>query len=174
MLYGARVCCRKVDKMDYSESIYAAVKQYFIDDDAHFNEDEEHGYFLANYSVGNNDCSVSSARLHILVHSDGFTARLAISGIKSVQKAFPYVGVLLTYINDGLRYGNFEMDNDDGEVAFKISCLVPEGAELDYEYFDKVICIGLAMIHRYADALVPIMLGYSADPRAAYESLDDQ
>lgn len=158
--------------MAFSEQIYAAVKQYFIDDDAHFDEDEENGYFVANYAVGKNDCPVSSARLHFLIHTDGFTARLAIKGIKAVQKAFPYVGVLLTYINDGMRYGNFEMDNNDGEVAFKLSCLVPEGADLNYDYLDKIVCIGLAMIKRYADALVPIMLGYSLDPKAAYESVE--
>ena len=32
----------------------------------------------------------------------------------------------LAYVNDGMRYGNFEFDLDDGEVVFKYSSIVPE------------------------------------------------
>ncbi len=152
------------------ERIYDAIKTYFEEDEAHYDADEENKYFLANYTVGNNDCSISSARLHLLAHDDGFTARFAIRGINAITKAQPYVAVLLSYINDGMRYGNFEMDMDDGEVAFKVSSLVPADSELNYEYFDRIVCLGLVMLHKYADALVPIMLGYSYDPKAAYES----
>jgi len=158
--------------MDVSQRdrIYDAIKTYFEEDEAHYETDEDNKYFLANYTVGNNDCSISSARLHFLAHDDGFTARFSIRGIKAITKAQPYVAVLLAYINDGMRYGNFEMDMNDGEVSFKISSFVPAESELNYEYLDKVVCLGLCMLHKYADGLVPIMLGYSYDPKAAYDS----
>lgn len=161
--------------MAYSEEIYNAVKTYFEDDEAHYEEDAEHGYFMANYSVGSseNESSISSCRLHILIHSDGFTMRFAVRGIKSKEKAKPYVGYLLAYINDSMRYGNFEMDMNDGEVAYKCSNIVPEDCDFTYEYFDRIVCLGLAMLKRYADALVPIMLGYSQDVKAAYDCCNE-
>ncbi len=161
--------------MAYSEDLYEYVKRYFGEDNAHYEEDEEHGYFTANYSVGNkdNESSISSCRLHILIHQDGFTMRFAVRGIKSKEKAKPYVALLLAYINDGMRYGNFEMDMSDGEVAYKCSNLFPEDSDYSYEYFDKIVCLGLSMLKRYADALVPIMLGYSQDCKAAYDSCDN-
>lgn len=161
--------------MDYSEEIYAQIKNYFEEDEAHYEENAEKGYFLANYSVSNSqsECSISSARMHVLVHRDGFTMRFAIRGINAKTKAQPYVAVLLSYINDGMRYGNFEMDMTDGEVAYKCSNMVPDGCDFTYEYFDRIVCLGLAMLKRYADALVPIMLGYSVDPKAAFDSCQD-
>lgn len=162
--------------MAFSGTIYDEVKRYFEEDNAHYEEDAENGYFTANYSVGNkdNESSISSARLHVLIHRDGFTMRFAVRGIKAKTKAIPYVCVLLCYINDRMRYGNFEMDMNDGEVAFKCSNIVPEDAEFTYEYFDRIVCLGLAMLDRYADALVPIMLGYSQDPKAAYDSCQEE
>lgn len=161
--------------MAYSENLYELVKRYFDEDDAHYDADEEHGYYVANYSVGNkeNESSISSCRLHVLIHKDGFTMRFAVRGLKAKEKAKPYVALLLAYINDSMRYGNFEMDMSDGEVAYKCSNLVPEDMDYSYEYFDKIVCLGLSMLKRYADALVPIMLGYSQDCEAAYRSCQD-
>ncbi len=65
------------------------------------------------------------------------------------------------------------MDMDDGEVAFKCSNLLPPDMEYSYEYFDRIICLGLSMLKKYADALVPIMLGYSQDCEAAYKCCQD-
>lgn len=159
--------------MAFSEIIYSKIKNYFDEDNANYDTDEERGVFTANYTVSKDDCPISSTHLVVLSHQNGFTMRFAIRGLKAVKKAMPYVGVLLTYINDSMRYGNFEMDMDDGEVAFKCSCLVPEDANLDYEYFDHIVCLGIAMLRKYAGGLVPIMLGYSNDPQAAYESCED-
>lgn len=160
--------------MAYSEEIFNSIKTYFDEDDAHYDADDENGYIVANYSVGssNNESSISSCRLHVLAHNDGFTMRFAVRGIKSKEKAKPYVALLLAYINDSMRYGNFEMDMNDGEVAYKCSNMLPPEFEYNYEYFDKIICLGLSMLKRYADALVPIMLGYSMDSKAAYDSIE--
>ena len=66
-------------------------------------------------------------------------------------------------------YGNFEFDLDDGEVVFKYSSIVPEGADLDYDYFDHIVLLSLAMLDKYADGLIAMMLGYSDDPEGAYK-----
>ena len=161
--------------MDYSENLFELVKTYFEEDEAHYDVDEENGYFVANYNVGNkdNESSISSCRLHILVHNEGITMRFAVRGFKAKEKTKPYVALLLAYINDSMRYGNFEMDMDDGEVAFKCSNLLPPDMDYSYEYFDRIICLGLSMLKKYADALVPIMLGYSQDCEAAYKCCQD-
>ncbi len=51
--------------MDYSENLFELVKTYFEEDEAHYDVDEENGYFVANYNVGNkdNESSISSCRL---------------------------------------------------------------------------------------------------------------
>lgn len=160
--------------MAFSEIIYSKIRDYLDTDNVNYDTDEERGIFTANYNISKDgDCPIASTHLLIIAHVNGYTMRFAVRGIKAVKKAQPYVGVLLTYINDAMRYGNFEMDMDDGEVAYKCSSLVPEDANLDYDYFDNVILLGINMLRRYADGLVPVMLGYSTDAKAAYEACCD-
>ena len=112
---------------------------------------------------------VLSGHKTIGVEEDGFLVRAYIPGIKAKASNFENTAMLLTYINDGMRYGNFEMDMDDGEITFKMANIVPDGAELEYDYIDKNVVIPLMMVKKYADALIGIMLGYTDDPKAAYE-----
>ena len=151
--------------MSYSTEIASQMVQYFEDDNAHYEFDEERGTLSANYSMGD-DCAISSARLFALVHDNGFTIYMKVRGINAKKKNFGNLALFLAYVNDGMRYGNFEFDLDDGEVVFKYSSIVPEGADLDYDYFDHIVLLSLAMLDKYADGLIAMMLGYSDDPEA--------
>ena len=57
--------------MSYSTEIASQMVQYFEDDNAHYEFDEERGTLSANYSMGD-DCAISSARLFALVHDKRF------------------------------------------------------------------------------------------------------
>ena len=94
---------------------------------------------------------------------------MKVRGINAKKKNFGNLALFLAYVNDGMRYGNFEFDLDDGEVVFKYSSIVPEGADLDYDYFDHIVLLSLAMLDKYADGLIAMMLGYSDDPEGAYK-----
>ncbi|WP_302338259.1 YbjN domain-containing protein [uncultured Ruminococcus sp.] len=154
--------------MSYSTEIASQMVQYFEDDNAHYEFDEERGTLSANYSM-DDDCAISSARLFALVHDNGFTIYTKVRGINAKKKNFGNLALFLAYVNDGMRYGNFEFDLDDGEVVFKYSSIVPEGADLDYDYFDHIVLLSLAMLDKYADGLIAMMLGYSDDPEGAYK-----
>lgn len=154
--------------MNYSEPIAFYWKKYFEKDEAKYDFDEEKGVFRTGYGLGET-CPISSLRYIIIIKEDGFLVRAYIPGIKAKASNFENTAMLLTYINDGMRYGNFEMDMDDGEITFKMANIVPDGAELEYDYIDKNVVIPLMMVKKYADALIGIMLGYTDDPKAAYE-----
>lgn len=154
--------------MSYSTEIASQMVQYLEDDNAHYEFDEERGTLSANYRMGG-DCTISSARLFALVHGNGFTIYMKVRGINAKKKNFGNLALFLAYVNDGMRYGNFEFDLDDGEVAFRYSSIVPEGADLDYDYFDHIVLLSLAMLEKYADGLIAMMLGYSDDPEGAYK-----
>ena len=46
---------------------------------------------------------------------------------------------------------------------------MPDGTDLDYDYFDHIVLLSLAMLDKYADGLIAMMLGYSDDPEGAYK-----
>ena len=73
--------------MSYSTEIASQMVQYFEDDNAHYEFDEERGTLSANYSMGD-DCAISSARLFALVHDNGFTIYMKVRGINAKKKKF--------------------------------------------------------------------------------------
>ncbi len=160
--------------MDAPAEIYQAIVDYLEKDNILYYESKTvENLLFADYHISREDCPFSVVQLRFIVDAHGFDAIFNIRGIKTVSKAKDYMAVLLAYINDGIRYGSFTMDGDSS-VSFVVGCILPDGGSLDYEYFDRIVCLGLAMMDRYSSALVPVMLGYSTDPKAAYESVESE
>ncbi len=159
--------------MDNHDRIYNAILDYFEQDKTLFYQAKNSGDMMfADYNISRGDCPISTVQLRFIVGDDGFNAIFDIRGLKAVEKARNYTAMLLAYINDGMRYGSFSMDPEDGDVTFVIGCPMPADGELDYEFFDKIVCLGLSMTDKYSDALVPIMLGFSTDPKSACELVE--
>ncbi len=161
--------------MDIQSKIRSAVLNYFEKDDTlYYAGKKSPNMLFADYSISRSDCPLSTVQLRFIISEDGFDAVFNIRGLKAVEKAKNYTAMLLSYINDGMRYGCFTMTPEDGDVSFVFGCPLPETGELDYEFFDRIVCLGLSMVDRYSDALVPIMLGFSTDPKSACELVESQ
>ena len=66
---------------------------------------------------------------------------------------------LLNYINFTSKFGNFEMDEYDGEVRYRMS-VDCEGQLPSSDMVKKSIFIPLKMIQDYGEKLIDIMMGY--------------
>lgn len=161
--------------MDIQDKIHSAILEYFEKDDTlYYAGKRSPGMLFADYNISRPDCPLSTVQLRFIISDDGFDAVFNIRGLKAVEKAKNYTAMLLSYINDGMRYGCFTMDLGSGEVSYVIGCPLPEDGILDYDFFDRIVCLGLSMVDRYSDALVPIMLGFSTDPKSACELVESQ
>lgn len=82
----------------------------------------------------------------------------------------PRTSELLMRANFGLKYGNFEMDYDDGELRYKTSLIFPDGA-LTEEGVRRLVLINLMTMNRYLPAIMSVAFG-GKDPSAALRALD--
>lgn len=64
----------------------------------------------------------------------------------------------LTRANYGLKFGNFELDMNDGEVRYKhaVDC---DHCSLSSEMIENSLNIPIAMYQRYGDNLLKVMFG---------------
>ncbi len=161
--------------MDIQDKIHSAILDYFEKDDTlYYAGKKAPNMLFADYNISREDCPLSTVQLRFIISDDGFDAIFNVRGLKAVEKAKNYTAMLLSYINDGMRYGCFTLTPESGDVSYVIGCPLPETGILDYEFFDRIVCLGLSMVDRYSDALVPIMLGFSTDPKSACELVESR
>ena len=76
----------------------------------------------------------------------------------------------ITLANFGMLIGNFEMDMDDGEVRFKTSLCVADGA-LTPGMIRKVVSYNLSTLDRYLAGLNQVVYG-DADPIKTIKAIE--
>ena len=66
---------------------------------------------------------------------------------------------LINLINYNVKYGNFELDENDGEIRYRmtVDC---EGITPSDEMIEKSIVLPAAMIRDYGEYLIEIIMGY--------------
>lgn len=80
------------------------------------------------------------------------------------------IGRLIARANWGLTIGNFEMDDEDGQVRFKSSVNF-SGVELTAELIRNAILPAMTAVEAYADAVADVLL-HGKTAQAAIASLD--
>ena len=73
-----------------------------------------------------------------------------------------------------MRVGGFDFDFDDGEISYRVAlyCGDKEFAPPTYEQIDHDVCVALAMIRKYGDALVKVMFGL-VEPKEAIDAVEN-
>lgn len=82
----------------------------------------------------------------------------------------PVTAEFLTRANYGLRFGNFELDFEDGEVRFKISADV-EGSTLSTAMIRNMIAMGVLTMDRYYPGLQAVCFA-DKPPKEAVQEID--
>ncbi|MFA6319062.1 MAG: YbjN domain-containing protein [Elusimicrobiota bacterium] len=81
-----------------------------------------------------------------------------------------FAAEFLTRANYGLRFGNFELDMDDGEVRFKVSVDV-EGSLLSTQMVRNMVAMAVLTMDRYYPGLKAVCLT-DTTPKSAAEDID--
>ncbi len=139
----------------YSEEIVDVIKGFLVEDDWHFDFDEERGVFKFGVSI---ESKLKHLRYFIPVREDAYTV-YAVSPIEADSDDDSVMKEMADFIcraNYGLRNGNFELDMTDGEVRYK--CFVDcDGITPSEEIVKGSIIIPSVMFDRYAPGMLDIM-----------------
>jgi len=100
----------------------------------------------------------------------GILIMYSMVSVKIQEKARPAVAEFLTRANYNMILGNFELDFSDGEVRFKTSVKVGDGA-LAANLIEPVVFANLATMDRYLPGIMAVGFG-GQSPEAAIKEIE--
>ena len=149
--------------MSYSQELYRLITRHLDAKGYHYNFDADREMIRMSFSI---DSKLSSTDVLIDLRDDKYIVYSKID-MRADEASRPEMAKLLTYINYGLVYGGFEMDFSDGEIRFRnpVNCdnFLPSD-----EIIRRSISVPVAMMERYGDALLGVMMGF-IDAKTACE-----
>jgi len=100
----------------------------------------------------------------------GILIMYSIASVKIQEKARMAVSEFLTRANYGLILGNFELDFSDGEVRYKTSIRVGDGA-LTANLIEPVFLVNLTTMDRYLPGIMAVGFG-NQSPEIAIKEIE--
>lgn len=146
-----------MEERNYSMDIAEAMNDFLLEDGWHFNFEEEKGFFIFSLSITG---KIKKVDYVISIKNDGYIV-YAISPIgadKEDRKMMLKMADFVARANYGLKYGNFELDMDDGEIRFKfpVSCddFIPT-----VELIRRSVYTPAQMFGRYSSGITEMIFG---------------
>ena len=150
--------------MSYSKAIANAIVDFLRDDDWHFEFNEEREIIRCGVNL---KCKLKSTRLVIDLRDDKYLV-FANVPLNTDEENRAEMARLLNMINYTMIFGNFEMDESDGEVRFRFAvdcddCLPSR------EVVKDSILIPALMVEKYGDAIAKVLMGFATAKEAFAE-----
>ena len=101
----------------------------------------------------------------LLIREDSVDS-YAISGISASEQRKQSISEFITRANYGLRYGNFEMDWQDGEIRYH---LIRSRPSIIYDInatIEQLLCLPASMLGRFESGLADVVMGRESPERA--------
>lgn len=140
-------------------------KDFFKKNDWKY-ELKDESVFITAINMGN---VLGIVRMIIKLRETSYSVFLVLNS-KTEEKYYPYVAEFLHRANYGLKNGNFEMDYSDGEITYK-TFVNFSNTDVSEEVLEDSIYVGIAMIYKYGNGLLKIMLG-EGTPEACIEECE--
>lgn len=151
---------------DFSEELLTTLTDFLDEQGWHYTVDSEDGIIRSSFKL---ESKLKSYHMIVDVNELYYTVYYTLD-ISADEDCRREVAEFLTYVNYGLRSGNFEMDMRDGEVRVKIfiDCddCPPTEEVLNMSFTD-----GDRYLNRYGNGLLSVMFGLSS-PAKAYKSCE--
>lgn len=149
--------------MSYSRELYRLITRHLDAKGYRYDFDADREMISMIFSI---DCKLSSCDVLIDIRDDKYIV-YAKNSMCADADSRDEMAKLLTYINYGIIYGGFEMDFSDGEVRYRNpvncdECLPSE------DIIRRSISTPIAMMEKYGDALLGVMMGF-LDAKTACE-----
>ena len=157
--------------MDASvEKVREAVENYFEIDELKHSPFDDRNVAKTGFAV-----KTKFGHVELLFHA--YDSQLIIHTfipIQATEDVRAKVAEFVVRANYGLRVGCFDFDFDDGEISYRTSifCGIEDFSPPTYEQIDHDVCVALAMIRKYGDALVKVMFGL-VEPKEAIDAVEN-
>lgn len=153
--------------VDYSKALANQVDVYLQSQNWKYDFDEGEGLFRFGITLENR---MKNCRMVILVGDELFTS-YAVAPIGADTESMAKICDYLTRANYGLKIGNFELDQRDGEIRYKSSLYCGESIPA-LAAVERVVDMPFRMMEHYGNGLLNVLFG-SADPASEIAKIDD-
>lgn len=149
--------------MSYSKEIYRLITRHLDAKGYHYTFDADKELIRMSFSI---ESKLSSCDVLIDLRDDKYIV-YAKNDMCADAGSRNEMAKLLTYINYGIIYGGFEMDFSDGEIRYRnpVNC---DNCMPSDEIIRRSISTPVAMMEKYGDALLGVMMGF-VDAKTACE-----
>jgi len=155
--------------MAYSQDIYNRIVAFLHDDDWKFEFDEEREVIKMGVSL---KCKLKNTRVLIDLREDKYIAYATVP-LNADDDCKAEMTRLLNRINWSMMFGNFEMDERDGEIRFRMPVNCKCDGMPSRDVIRDSIIIPVLMVQKYGDAIVKVLMG-ACDWKTAYESTESK
>lgn len=142
--------------MAYKFEIFDRIKTVIEDNNWKYKFDEKKEHIQLGFNI---EGKVRNIRLLMdLSYDDSYMVVCAFP-LNADEQYYGHILRLINSINYKVKYGNFELDENDGEIRYRmtVDC---EGITPSKEMIEKSIIIPITMIKRYGEYLIEVMMGY--------------
>lgn len=139
------------------EEMIEAIGRYLDDEKIHYQVNDEGQEIHFPVSINS---KLSKLQIHIVASDDSFIV-YAVSPLFADEESKPQIAELLHRANYGLRFGNFEMDHNDGEIRFKCTMFTDGLDEIPTEMIRCGVTVPLDMFSLFGNGIISVLMGYS-------------
>lgn len=154
---------------DTKQEIIRAVEGFFEQKGAKYEPFDERGVARARYGVMSKIKGVSI----LFIASEHQLVLQSMLPVEADEESRAKVGEFLMRANYGFRVGCFDYDYRDGDISFRVShyCGDEEFIPPTYEQIDYMLMLSLAMVSKYGDGLLKVLLGV-VEPEDAIKEIE--
>ena len=154
--------------MSYSSAIADRIVRFLTEDDWKYRFDEEKGLIKTGLKLKN---KMKSVEIAFDLRDDKFFVYY-ICPLNTGEDERPEMLRLMNLINYSLMFGNFEMDERDGEIRFRyaVDCdnNLPSPEVIRHSVYRSA-----ATISKYGDAIIQVMMGFATGKDAYNKAQKD-
>lgn len=142
--------------MTYNLQNYQAIKAVLDQHNLNYQADEEEGTIRMGINIPG---KVRSVKVHVDCSYDDCYIVVCLLSPKAPKKCYSDILRFVNFINYGAKYGNFELDEKDGEIRYRmtVGC---EDITPSSKMIEKSIFIPPTMLKIYGEYLIDMIMEY--------------
>lgn len=158
--------------MTYNLQNYNAVKAFLDEQNLKYGADEEKGTIRLGINIPG---KVRNVKLHIDFAYEDCYIVVCILPNNAPEQRYSDIVRLINHINFDAKFGSFEMDEEDGEIRYRmtVDC---EDITPSSKMIEKSIFIPASMLKRYGEYMIDIIMEYKTyeEVRKSLEESDNE
>ncbi len=157
--------------MTYNLQNYNAVKAYLDEHEFKYRANDDEGSIRLGINIPG---KVRNVKLHIdFAYEDCYIVVCFLPN-NAPEQSYSEILRFINYINFGAKFGSFELDEEDGEIRFRmtVDC---EGITPSNKMIEKSIYIPATMLKNYGGYMIDIIMEYKSyeDVRKSLKETDN-